>query len=104
MRADIRSMCGLGFPPVTYMQNVSEYLNRYVKENAKGLNGVTGSLVNAVKNIESVVKCQFDEQFLAVIGKGAYKLTEEFEYMKVEESEYYQMSSSQKKKLKKTIF
>ena len=30
MRADIRSMCGLGFPPVTYTQNASECLNRYV--------------------------------------------------------------------------
>ena len=32
MRADIRSMCGLGFPPTTYSQNGSECLNRYVKE------------------------------------------------------------------------
>ncbi len=30
-----------------------------------------------------------------VISKGAHKLTEEFEYMKVKESKYYQMSSSQ---------
>lgn len=35
-RADIRSMCSLGFPPTTYSQNASECLNRYVKENAKG--------------------------------------------------------------------
>ena len=51
MRADIRSMCGLGFPPTTYSQNASECLNRYVKENAKGSEDVTSSLVEVVKNI-----------------------------------------------------
>ena len=104
MRADIRSMCGLGFPPTTYTQNDSECLNRYVKENAKGPRDVTRSLVDAVKNIESVVKRQFDKQFLAVIGKGTYRLAEEFEHMKIEENQYYQMSSTQKKKLRKRFF
>ena len=54
MRADIRSMCGLGFPPTTYSQNASECLNRYVKENAKGSEDVTSSLVEVVKNISDV--------------------------------------------------
>ena len=64
MRADIRSMCGLGFPPTTYSQNASECLNRYVKENAKGSEDVTSPLVEVVKNISSVVKRQFDEKTL----------------------------------------
>ena len=58
MRADIRSMCGLGFPPTTYSQNASECLNRYVKENAKGSEDVTSPLVEVLKNISSVVKRQ----------------------------------------------
>ena len=53
-RADIRSMCGLGFPPTTYSQNASECLNRYVKENAKGSEDVTSSLVEVVKNISDI--------------------------------------------------
>ena len=69
MRADIRSMCSLGSPPTTYTQNASACLNRYVKENAKGSKDVTRSLVDAVKNIKSVVRRQFEEQFLVVIGK-----------------------------------
>ena len=54
MRADIRSMCGLGFPPTTYSQNAIECLNRYVKENAKSSEDVTSSLVEVVKNISDV--------------------------------------------------
>ena len=104
MRADMRSMCGLGSPPTTYTQNASECVNRYVKENAKGSKDVTRSLVDAVKNIESVVKRQFEKQFLAVIGKRTYRLTDEFKFLEVEEREYYQMSSSQKKKLRKRFF
>ena len=50
------------------------------------------------------MKRQFEEQFLAVIRKGTYRLTDEFEFLEVEEREYYQMSSSQKKKLRKRPF
>ena len=82
MRADIRSMCGLGFPPTTYSQNASECLNRYVKENAKGSEDVTSPLVEVLKNISSVVKRQFDEQFLAVIGKGTYRPAKRFQFLR----------------------
>ena len=84
VRADIRSMCGLGFPPMAYSQNANKCLNtsRYVKENARGYEDETISLVEVVKNISSVVKRQFDEEFLAVIGKGTYRLIERFQFLR----------------------
>lgn len=97
-------MCGLGFPPVTYSQNASECLNRYIKENARGSEDVTRSLVDAVNNISSVVKRKFDEQFLAVIGKGMYRLTKRFQHLQVNESAYYRMSPHQKENMKKRVF
>ena len=103
MRADIRSMCGLGFPPTTYSQNASECLNRYVKENAKCSEDVTSSLVEVVQNISSVVKCQF-EQFLVVIGKGTYRLRERFQFLRENENAYYRMSEAQKDRVRKRFF
>ena len=97
-------MCGLGFPPMTYSQNASECLNRYVKENARGSEDVSSSLVEVVKNISSVVKRQFDEQFLAVIGKGTYKQTERFQYLRENENAYYRMSQAQKDRVRKRFF
>ena len=140
-QADIRSMRGLGFPPITYTQNASECLkryvinliqrhcdvtvrincslfclfnivcihclmftNRYVKENAEDSTNVGRSLVEAVSNIQSVVNRQFDEQFLAVIGKGCYQLAEGFKHLGVEENHFYQMSENQKQKEEEIIF
>lgn len=104
MRADIRSMCGLGFPPVAYSQNAIECINRYVKENSSGSENVTKSLVKAVVNINNVVKRQFDEQFLAVIGKGTYRLAKGFEFLGIKEDAFYQMSAKQKEGLKQRFF
>ena len=104
MRADIRSMCGLGFPPATYSQNASECLNRYIKENAKGSEDVTGSLVEFVENISSVVKRQLEEQFLAVIGKGTYRLTKQFHFLRENENAYYRMSQAQKDRVRNRFF
>lgn len=97
-------MCGLGYPPVAYSQNGIECLNRYMKKNASGSDDVTKSLVRAVVNINAVVKRQFDEQFLAVLGKGTYRLAKGYEFLKVNEDSFYRMSPSQKEQLKRKFF
>ena len=94
-------MCGLGVLPTSYSQNTSECLNRYVKEKVKCSGEVTGSLVKVVKNISSVVKCQFEKQFLAVIGKETCRLTEQFQFLHENESANYRMSRSQKDRVTK---
>ena len=80
------------------------FINRYVKENARNPTNVSRSLVEAVANIQSVVKRQFNEQYLAVLDKGCYQLAEGFKHLGVEEHNYYQMSDSQKKKTRKQFF
>ena len=74
------------------------FTNRYVKENAEDSTNVVRSLVEAVSNIQSVVKQQFNEQFLAITGKGCYQLAEGFKHLGIEENHFYQMSENQKKK------
>ena len=98
--ADICSMCGLGFPPQVYTQNASECMNRLVKadENSKFTKKAAG-LPASIERIRSEIKRQNDEQFLAVINRGEYKLTEEFSHLSVEERDFFRMSEQQKKAL-----
>lgn len=57
-------------------------------------------IVPSVFSIEKDVKRQQEEQFLAVISRGEYCLASDFQFLKVEESDCYKMSTSQKDELK----
>ena len=81
---DIRSMCGLGFPPKVYTQNASESMNRLVKANDSSVTGLPAS----IKHIRREVNRQYNEQFLAVINRGEYKLTDVFSHLGVEEKDF----------------
>ena len=100
--ADIRSMCGLGFPPKVYTQNASECMNRLVKaeEDSKFAKKADG-LLPSIERIRAEVKRQNEEQFLAVIGRGEYRLTNDFSFLGVEEKNFFRMSEQQKNSLKK---
>lgn len=50
------------------------------------------------------MKRQFEEQFLAVIGKRTYRLTEQFQFLRENESAYYRMSQAQKDRVRKRFF
>jgi transposase-like protein len=101
-RADIRSMCGLGFPPKVYTQNANECMNRLIKnvKTAKYGNQST-SLIDYIDIIEQEAQRRHEEQFLAVIGRGQYHLTEEFKFLQVNKSDFYRMIKSQKEEFKK---
>lgn len=103
--ADIRSMCGLGFPPKVYTQNASECMNRLVKaeDDSKYGKKATG-LPPAIERIRTEIRRQHQEQFLAVIDRGEYKLTDEFSHLGVEEKDFFRMSDPQKNALKKKFF
>lgn len=104
-RADIRSMCGLGYPPRIYTQNANECMTRLIKHKKPthyGENALT--LMEYVERIKSEVRRQQDEQFLAVIGRGEYKLKKEFKFLQVNEAEYYRMTPKQKDELKMKFF
>lgn len=103
--ADIRSMCGLGFPPKVYTQNASECMNRLVKaeDDSKYGRKATG-LPPAIECIRTEIRRQHEEQFLAVIDRGEYKLTDEFSHLGLEEKDFFRISDPQKNALKKRFF
>ena len=104
-KADIRSVCGLGYPPKVYTQNANECMNRLVKaEDNYNYSKEEKSLLPYIKRIRNEINRQQSEQFLAVIGRGEYQLTEEFSFLKVEEQNFYKMTDLQKKSLKKKFF
>ena len=103
--ADIRSMCGLGFPPKVYTQNASESMNRLVKANEDAkLAKKPDGLLPFIEHIRAEVKRQQDEQFLAVIGRGEYQLTEDFSILGINEKDVFRMSAKQRDALKKKFF
>ena len=103
--ADIRSMCGLGCQPRVYTQNASESMNRLVKaeEDAKFAKKADG-LFPSIERIRAEVKRQNDQQFLALIGRGEYRMTNDFSFLGVEEKNFFRMSEQQKNSLKKKFF
>ena len=103
--ADIRSMCGLGFPPKLYTQNASECMNRLVKAEEDSKFGKKAArLLAAIERIRTEIKRQNDEQFLAVINRGEYTLTDAYSHLGFEEKDFFRMSDLHKKALKRSSF
>ena len=79
MTAGVRSMCGLGFPPDVYTQNASESMSKLVKEEDKDNNSSRRkkkTVCDIVERMRNLVQRQEQEQFLAVLGKGEYKIVQ----------------------------
>ena len=104
-RSDIRSMCGLGYPPTLYTQNANECMYRIIKadQDPKSSKHQT-ALLPYIERIRAEVARQHDEQFLAVLGLGQYRLSDKFSFLYVEENNFFRMNDSQKKALKKKFF
>ena len=106
MTAGVRSMCGLGFPPDVYTQNASESMNKVVKEEDKDDSSSRRkkkSISDIVERLRKIVQRQEEEQFLAVLGKGEYKLVHDFQHLEVGDN-YYRMTPKQKATLRKEFF
>ena len=104
-RSDIRSMCGLGFPPKVYTQNANECLNRLIKaEQNSAFSKKEAALSSYVERIRTEIDRQQNEQFLAVIGKGPYRLSEQFSFLAVKDTDFYRTTDNQKKILRNTFF
>ena len=123
-RSDIRLMCGLGYPPTVNTQNANECMkvntqnaNECMKVNTQNANECMNCVIKAnqdstfsnqqnallayIERIRNEVKRQHDEQFLAVLGIGQYRLVNEFSFLHVEETNFYRMNVSQKEAVKK---
>ena len=104
-RADIRSICGLGCPPRLYTQNANECMNRVIKQTKSTQYGKKSlTLLEYVEKIKSEVNRQHEEQFLAVISRGEYRLKKEFQFLSVNETDFYRMTPKQKAELKTRFF
>ena len=104
-RADIRSICGLGCPPRLYTQNANECMNRVIKQTKSSQYGRKSlTLLEYVEKIKSEVNRQHEEQFLAVISRGEYRLKKEFQFLSVNETDFYRMTPKQKAELKTRFF
>ena len=76
-RSDIRSMCGLGYPPTLYTQNTNECMNRIIKSDQDPKSSKhQASLLPYIERIRAEVTRQHDEQFLALLGLGQYRLSD----------------------------
>lgn len=106
MTAGVRSMCGLGFPPEVYTQNASEAMNKLVKEEDKddgSSRRKRKTVCDVVERLRKLVERQEQEQFLAVLGKGEYKVVDGYQHLEVGD-DYYRMTARQKETLRKDFF
>jgi hypothetical protein len=104
-RSNIRSMCGLGYPPTLYTQNANECMNRIIKADQDPKSSKHQSaLLPYIERIRAEVARQHDEQFLAVLALGQYRISDKFSFLRVEEKNFFRMNDSQKKALKKKFF
>ena len=100
--ADIRSVCGLGYPPKAYTQNANECMNRLIKaQETSSFSKKEAALLPYIERIRREIVRQQD-QFLSILGRGPYQLTNEFSFLEVEEQKFYSMTDAQKKSLKKS--
>ena len=99
MTAEIRSVCGLGFPPKTYTQNGNECINAVIKADILSENKGVKKKLNPyefVKIVEQSVKRQENEVKLAQIEKGEYQLKPAYQHLMVDENVYWRKTASQK--------
>ena len=101
MTADLRAMCGLGYPPSMYNQNANECANSVVKRDLK-LEKL--SVQDCVGHIQNIIQRQHDEARLAVLGRGEYTVSEDYKEYAVPEEKYYQMTKQQKIRLENNFF
>ncbi|CAC5413219.1 unnamed protein product [Mytilus coruscus] len=93
MSAEIRSKCGLGYPPKPYTQNANECINRVVKSN---LNCQKQTIPEFIKALKRTILRQETEIKLALTGQSDFKPKSEYSYLEVTEDRYFRMDLKQK--------
>lgn len=75
MTADVRTMCGFGYPPSMYNQNANECGNSVIKRDIKL---EKFSVQDCVTHLQNIVQRQYDEARLAVLGRREYLISEPY--------------------------
>ena len=95
----VRQRAGLGCPPEKFTTNRSEATNNvsqdFVLRESHGKKKVDEH--SFASSVEKLVNIQKEDIELAVVGRGEYKLREEFRYLEVSPSKWSQMRDDQRK-------
>lgn len=95
----VRQRAGLGYPPERFTTNRSETTNNvlqdFVSRETNGKKKVDE--YSFASSVERLIKIQNQEIELAVVGRGEYKLREEFRYLEVTPTEWSKMREDQRK-------
>ena len=100
MRAKLRAMVGLGFPPKLYTQNANECTNSLLK---RGRGERTWTLKSIMQLLRSVVKDQEEQVKLSFIGSGEWTLRKEYNQLQGRVKQFYQMTQRQRNQLIETF-
>ena len=98
MSAELRSLCGLGYPPKPYTQNANECANSVVKSDIRGEGGKKSKLdpFDFVQILHKSVKRQATEVDMAIIGLGEYRLKPEYRNLQITDAEFWKKTKTQR--------
>ena len=99
MSVELRSLCGLGYPPKPYTQNANKCANSVVKSDIRGEGGKKNKLdpSDFVQILHKPVKRQATEVDMAVIGLGEYHLKPEYRNLQITNAEFWKKTKTQRK-------
>ena len=101
MNAELRSMCGLGYPPKPYTQNPSECTNAVIKADIRQDQGRRKKIPpeDFCKSFKKTVETQQAEVQKVLYRKGQYDLKTEYAHIAVDETDFFRKSAKQREDL-----
>ena len=93
MLRPVREEAGLGSPPQQFTTNPSEAVNSVIK-NQVGYK--SHQLIEFVDHLKAVVDEQYREVERAIIGRGKYRLKEQYSFLQVSEERWFKMNGKQR--------
>ena len=94
MLRSVREECGLGSPPAAFTTNGSESLNAMLKHK---VDYKKNELPLFIEKVKELVNEQRREVERAVIGRGKYRILEQYQSFIVPESQWFLMTPAQRK-------
>ena len=95
MLPEIRTMAGLGCPPVPYYTNEVESKNKVLKDEVEHKKSEFPDFIDKMRSLLEEQKREIE---CALIDKGQYRLREEYRYLKVESSSWFKLNFEQRQR------
>ena len=95
MLRPIREECGLGCPPDAFTTNASESVNSILK---RKVDYKRNELPEFIDKVKELVQEQQREVERAVVGRGKYRLREQYRNLEIPESKWFTMNAEQRTK------